>query len=431
MIVVLGAGLAGLSTALHLGGREFAVIERESEVGGLARSACQDGFCFDFAGHVLHLRDASVRALVDDLLGEDQLHVQRSAWIRLGDRLVPYPFQVNTHALPLADRVACVAGFAHTLLPRPPARGARLSCQDWILDSFGAGFAERFFLPYNEKCLATDLTTLSADWPERAIPKPDLEEVVRGALGIAARAPFGANATFRYPRSGGMHRLPEAMARRLPPVRRGARALRIDARRRVLELADGSALAYDALVATNPLPELIAMISDLGPEERAAAARLRHSSLSCFCFGLRGALPHGRHWVYCPEKRYPFHRVSYPANIAPSMAPAGMSSACAEVSYARDCFPPPAGAEEGVLAGLIAAGEIEDAGRVVLCRRLDLPFAYVLHDGARREVLPLLFRALRERSIIPVGRYATWSYLSMEDVILQGKEAAAHLCRGS
>ncbi len=431
MIVVLGAGLAGLSTALHLGGRACAVIERESEVGGLARSACQDGFCFDFAGHVLHLRDESVRALVDDLLGEDQLHVQRSAWVRCGDRLVPYPFQTNVHALPLEDRVACVAGFARTLLPRPRAPGARLSFHDWILDSFGAAFAERFFLPYNEKCLAADLTTLSADWPERAIPRPSLEEAVRGALGIADLAPVGGNATFRYPRSGGMRRLPEAMARRLPPVRKEARALRIDARRRVLELADGTALAYDALVATNPLPELIAMVSDLGQEERAAAARLRHSSLACFGFGLRGALPHERHWVYYPEKRYPFHRVSYPANIAPSMTPAGMSSLSAEVSYAPDRFPPPAGEEERVLAALIEAGEIEDAGRVVLRRRLDLPCAYVLHDEVRRAALPLLFRALRERAIFPVGRFATWSYLSMEEAILQGKEAAAHLRRGS
>ena len=50
MVVILGAGLAGLSAAYHLSDRDYVLIERESEVGGLCRSQRHDGFVFDFTG---------------------------------------------------------------------------------------------------------------------------------------------------------------------------------------------------------------------------------------------------------------------------------------------------------------------------------------------------------------------------------------------
>ncbi len=47
MIVIVGAGLAGLSIALHLKGVPYRVFEKEKEAGGLCRSYQKDGFTFD------------------------------------------------------------------------------------------------------------------------------------------------------------------------------------------------------------------------------------------------------------------------------------------------------------------------------------------------------------------------------------------------
>ena len=54
MILIVGAGLAGLSTAYHLSGLPYRLYEREQEVGGLCRSYKKDGFTFDYTGHLLH-----------------------------------------------------------------------------------------------------------------------------------------------------------------------------------------------------------------------------------------------------------------------------------------------------------------------------------------------------------------------------------------
>jgi phytoene dehydrogenase-like protein len=60
-VVVLGAGLTGLSAAYHLR-RPALLVERGPQVGGHARSFRRDGFTFDVTGHWLHLREPQTRA---------------------------------------------------------------------------------------------------------------------------------------------------------------------------------------------------------------------------------------------------------------------------------------------------------------------------------------------------------------------------------
>ena len=48
MIIIVGAGLTGLSTAYHLGNAEYQIFEKEEEVGGLCRSFKKMGFAFPY-----------------------------------------------------------------------------------------------------------------------------------------------------------------------------------------------------------------------------------------------------------------------------------------------------------------------------------------------------------------------------------------------
>ena len=74
-------------------------------------------------------------------------------------------------------------------------------------------------VPYNEKLLGVSLDELRPEYAERFIPRPSLEDVVKGALGFS-RESLGYNAKFVYPRDGGISALPRAFARNLkiPPV---------------------------------------------------------------------------------------------------------------------------------------------------------------------------------------------------------------------
>ena len=63
-IVILGGGLAGLSSAWHLenvGYNDYQLFEMESRVGGLARSEEVDGFTFDYTGQPIQVSHIYLR----------------------------------------------------------------------------------------------------------------------------------------------------------------------------------------------------------------------------------------------------------------------------------------------------------------------------------------------------------------------------------
>src|SRR6185295_15669327 len=114
-ILILGGGLAGLSTAYHLRKNDpklrVLVLEKKERAGGLAGSIEQNGFTFDHTGHLLHLHDAYGKQFILDLL-QDNVHVlNRSSWIFSHNTYTRYPFQANTYGLPPKVIEECVTGF--------------------------------------------------------------------------------------------------------------------------------------------------------------------------------------------------------------------------------------------------------------------------------------------------------------------------------
>src|SRR6058998_874069 len=107
-VVILGAGLTGLSAAYHLAAPAL-VIEREPEVGGLARTRVEEGFTFDCTGHLLHLKERRVMALVHSLLPDAFSRHERRALIYSKGVYTPYPFQANLHGLPPEVVHECVS----------------------------------------------------------------------------------------------------------------------------------------------------------------------------------------------------------------------------------------------------------------------------------------------------------------------------------
>ncbi|HVO33392.1 MAG TPA: NAD(P)-binding protein, partial [Elusimicrobiota bacterium] len=76
--LILGGGMSGLSCAYHLQ-RDYRLVERSDEPGGLSRSVKQDGFVFDHTGHLLHLRHPYTLRLIPELLGDNLALHQRRA----------------------------------------------------------------------------------------------------------------------------------------------------------------------------------------------------------------------------------------------------------------------------------------------------------------------------------------------------------------
>ena len=427
--LIIGGGLTGLVAAERLAasGLSAPVLEKEAEPGGACRTIEDGGFCFDHTGHLLHVGRKETQRYFEELGLWNELAVwERSAAIVVGEAVTPYPIQVHTHGLAPEVRRDCLVGFIRAWAGEADREPE--SFRDWVLERFGAGLAEHFFFPYNRKLYRAEPEELGLDWVGRYVPKPDLEEVVDGALGLH-RDRVGYNAVFRYPKTGGIRILPDRVAEGVADLRTGTEVTRVHLGEGWVECADGARLPFDTVVSTISLPALVDMIADALPDDAARARQaLRWVRVLNIALGVRGPAPVPEHWRYFPDPELPYYRVGFPSNHG-CVAPEGCHTVSVEIS-----LDPGGGEVDGLVrsaeAALAAAGLVDP--EAVLVRRLTMVDpAYVVFDHPRRHAVAALRSWLGAHGVRLSGRWAEWKYSAMEDAVLDGIAAARRLVRES
>ncbi|WP_225413990.1 protoporphyrinogen/coproporphyrinogen oxidase [Stigmatella hybrida] len=428
--VILGAGLAGLSAA-HFLKRPWRLIEKSDRVGGLIKTEVIDGCYFDPTGHWLHLRDPEIRELVNTRwLPGQMVSIQRKAAVFSRGVFTRFPYQVNTHGLPpevvaenLVGYVDAIYGDKGRALRERDPR----NFEEFILRYMGEGFAKNFMVPYNQKLWTVHPRELSAAWVGRFVPRPSLKEVVDGALGVGSDA-LGYNASFLYPREGGIESLARAMRHGLEggEVSVHTEPTAIDWQARKLTLSDGRTLGYSELLSTLPLPYLVRLLgqgaSGVPDEVRAAAGRLRATTVTYVCVGARGANRQPWHWIYLPEPEFATYRIGSPSAVYAPLAPPETATFYVEYSHHGELSP--ARCEQLALEDLVRSEMVHAAGDILFTRAVEIPHAYVLYDEAYGAAKAEILRFLEHARILTAGRYGQWEYSSMEDAILGGRACA-------
>ena len=436
-IVILGAGPCGLGAAYRLqelGHADFTVVDRGSEAGGLAGSTTDDaGFVWDYGCHVLYSRSEYFNRVMDETLPGEWILQPRDAQVWMAERFVPYPLQYNVHHLPADMRRECVLGLAKAATRSE--NGEDTSFHDWIVNGFGDGLAKHFMVPYNEKVWAHPLEDMAFHWIAERVPRPDLTRVLTNLLDQKDDDAWGPNAQFRYPKKGGIGRIWRRMIEGLPQekIRFGCTATRIDVSERKLVLETGDGIAYDELISTLPLDRLV----ELGRLDalKEPAGKLRSSAVHVVGIGIRGELPkqlQDRKWMYFPEDKMPFYRMTVLSNFAEQNAPVGHWSLLAEVSKSRHRTVDDAHVVEDVVAALLREGFVADEGSIVSRFHFLAAPGYPTPTKTRDAALAHLHSELEKLGIHSRGRFGAWRYeiANQDHVFLQGAELAGHLVAG-
>ena len=214
-IIIIGAGLTGLSTAYHLeqlGYTDYILYEKEKNGGGLCRSIEQDGFTFDYTGHLLHSNDPYFSTFLTSIVGENSFnHITRKSFIYSHNVYTHFPFQSNLHGLPTNVIAECIQDF----IERPKKMKKNGSFYEWALFMFGKKITESFFVPYQQKIFDYDIHKLSSSWTGRFVPSTSLETIIKGALEEPAAQTAGYNSQFLYPKKGGIYFWVEQLIKQL------------------------------------------------------------------------------------------------------------------------------------------------------------------------------------------------------------------------
>jgi phytoene desaturase len=294
-VVVVGAGLAGLSAALHLlgAGRRVTVVERDPQPGGRAGRLARGGYLIDTGPTVLTMPDiaeeafAAVGERMGDRLDLIPLHPAYRARFADGSSL-----EVHTDAEAMESEIERFAG------PADAAGYRRL--RRWLEQLYraerGRFLDADFDSPF--QLLTPDLLRLAAlggfgRW-EAGIARHLRDERLRRVFsfqalyaGVPPERALAAYAVIAYmdtvagvyfPR-GGMHALPQAMADAAGAAgarfRYGQPVVRLEraGERVTAVVTEEERIACDAVVLTPDLPVTYRL---LGRTPRRAA-RLRHA----------------------------------------------------------------------------------------------------------------------------------------------------------
>jgi protoporphyrinogen oxidase len=440
-VAVIGAGPAGLTAALALAeaGRPVVLIEREDDVGGLARTVERDGFRFDLGGHRFFTRAPEIRALWSELAGDVMLRRRRRSRILYSGKYFEYPLTAGSAFAGLGP-VESARIAASYLRARLFSIDPEVSFADWVTNRFGRRLFEAFFRTYTEKVWGMPCERIGAQWAAQRIRGLTL----RGAVADMVRRGAGRHRSlateFEYPRLGpGMlwNRMRARIEARGQAVLLGHRLQAIRHRGKVVEAVQirgpsGSAsLRVSHVISTIPLRDLAPSFSPALPAEMlAAGASLRHRDFLEVALILEGDDPFPDTWLYLHDPGIRAGRIQNFRAWSPELIPV-TDRACLGLEYFCQAGD---GLWQREDAELLAIAQ-EDLTALGFGRRRSMGGyvvrvrdAYPVYDERYAAHVSTLARGLSEFSnLATVGRNGTHRYNNMDHSMLSGLHAAQNV----
>ena len=201
--IVIGAGPAGLTAAYALSkaGHRVTVLEADSQVGGISRTAEYRGFRFDIGGHRFYTKVKRVAQLWDELLGDEFITVSRLSRIHYSGRFFAYPLKIG-NALNGLGAISSARILLSYVWARMNPFPVEENFEQWVSNRFGRRLYEIFFKTYTEKVWGIPCTEIRAEWAAQRIQGLSLLRAVLTATSLNRRHVKSLIDSFRYPRLG-------------------------------------------------------------------------------------------------------------------------------------------------------------------------------------------------------------------------------------
>ncbi len=416
---ILGAGVTGIELGRRLKdmGKDFIILEKEPQAGGLCRTNKTGQYHWDFSVHALYSRHKEMAGyfhslpLAYSVLDRKVriLHSDRNG----GKRLLRYPFELGIRELPLEDKLECLRGY---FFGRSRCGSQCLSLQDWIDRYLGPGIARHFMTPYNQKIWDCPLSRISSRLVTSKIEPSSTLDFILFLLGLK-NSGRKHQARFIYPREGIQGFIEHLTQGIRDRIMLDSEVKRLEKKGvRWLVMAKDKSYEADVIFSTIPLVELFGKLplDGLKGKERLFSWNDTFFTLVGLKRGCGFKMFADCHWAFFKEDEI-FYRFTMMHNFSPEFAPALV----AEVTRKKDS---PGRSEkeisELVVQELIRLGIVASCDDIALTETRLVKYTYPIPtvglEQARGEVCGIL----NGHNIFTVGRSGNWDYLNMDECIL-------------
>ncbi len=450
-VVVLGAGLAGLSAAFELleAGHRVTVLERADFCGGMASSWKTGEFWLDHGPHRFHSRDEELIRHIYEILDDDVVTRERMSRIYLQGKFFHYPLKLANvlSSLPPTILTKAILDYVWIRIYQVFRKIPDDNFENWVLKRFGRTLYDLFFGTYTSKAWKMPCTEISADWASQRISQANLWDTIKKTIRPPREGEVRSLVSqFWYPGHGNIGQLGRKYGEK---VRERGGEILLESPVTRIEIENGRAkrVGYttkegelrfvdcDHIVNTIPLgAALQAFRPEVDEPVREAIGSLRYLGIVFVYLSVDAPSISPDHWIYLPEKHLTIHRISEFKNFSDTSAPGDKTAVCCEITCNVGDEHWNLTLEEGAKIAerdLVSLGLIEP-GKAKPLDIHRLPNAYPVYDLTYKENLNVLKKAAKGVSnFTTTGRQGLYRYNNMDHSIAMGRRVAKSLIEGS
>lgn len=344
-VVIIGAGPAGLTAAYDLSRHEIpsVIIEADSVVGGISRTAEYKGYLFDIGGHRFFTKVSLVEKMWREVLADDFITRPRLSRIFYKSKFFHYPLEPMNALMGLGvwETICCVASYIYARL-RPKKNEDNF--ETWVSNRFGRRLFEIFFKSYTEKVWGIPCNEIGADWAAQRIKGLSLTSVIWNAVVPKKKRQSKEKViktlihSFEYPRRG-----PGMMWTKTRAIveQRGCK-LMFDSPVTKIHWEPGRVLSIEAggktykgshFISSMPIRQLIDALDPAPPDHvRDAASDFHYRDFLTVALICKGNDLFPDNWIYIHDSRVKVGRIQNYRNWSPEMVPDPQNS-CLGLEY--------------------------------------------------------------------------------------------------
>lgn len=415
--LIIGGGISGLTLANYI--TDYLIVEKDSSLGGYARTHYIDDYIWDYAGHFFHFKTDEFKSMfINSMDKKDYIIKNKNTYIYFEDKLIDYPFQMNIHELSKDKFIDCLYD-----LFNKQEKKVYTNFLDMLYGKFGISITEMFLKPYNEKLYATDLTKLDKDAMGRFFPYANIKEIINN---MKNHSNTSYNNTFMYPKKGAqviVNKLCEKVD--MNKVMLNTSVTSIDLNKKEVTLSTKEVISYDNLINTIPFNKFLSLLNI--QEYTNFSNELSYNKVLVFNLGFdKKSTYNNTDWIYFPDKNINFYRAGFYDNILST----DKLSMYIEIGYSKESIIDESTINKELsltLDNLKKCKIIDDTFKLVKYESIIMDPAYVHIDTLHDKLVKEIINDLETKNVYSVGRYGSWTYSSMEDAMLQSKELVEKL----
>jgi protoporphyrinogen oxidase len=349
-VVILGAGVTGLSAAYRLSQFpecEVHVLEKEMEVGGLCRSFTEGEFTLDLGPHKFYSNVPGVTEAMCEVMGDEFLLRDKTQKLYMSGRYFSFPLslvEMITRFSPIKS-MKILLSFGWQVIKTTVSSQPDQTYRDFVVNKFGKALYEQIFQPMARKMFGNP-EKLDRRLAEVRISSPGLVAVLKQVLFSKKVDRTVSAPEFHYPKSG-FGRIP---ARLMEKAKANGANFHLGVKVTKIEQSQGKVsgvwvssdsgksefISCDQLIYTIPMQAIAELMPELPAEVRQAArfVKFRHTVVYYFLLKAKSVLP--AMWVFYPESKFRFGRLSEMTKFSPSVAPEGYTALMADFTCTGD-----------------------------------------------------------------------------------------------